>query len=262
MSEESEYYTASQAQAKLGIGKSWFHRLVREGRIPSRPRTKYGKQRVYPKRDIDILASALRSVLEPEERSVFSRSTPSEQEEEMHIGIRAFGAEYITPLPERVGFQFKNEYSFWSLKDDHGHVVGYISMFRFPPDFLDDLLTGRRIEREITVDEVLRFSRQEPFDIYIDVLVVDPNIPPFLRHRYTKEIVSGFVGVILNLLANRYEIRTLYTVTTSKEGDNLVQRRGFRLMKGKSQAPGRTAYEFPLDEQGIKHLQELSGREV
>jgi hypothetical protein len=39
-----------------------------------------------------------------------------------------------------------------------------------------------------------------------------------------------------------------------------VRKAGFRLMKGKSIASGRLAYDFPWDEQGIKRLQELSGR--
>jgi hypothetical protein len=32
------------------------------------------------------------------------------------------------------------------------------------------------------------------------------------------------------------------------------------MFQGKSIAPGRLAYNFPLDEQGIKRLHDLSGR--
>ncbi len=62
--------------------------------------------------------------------------------------------------------------------------------------------------------------------------------------------------------ANDYLIETVYTVTSTKEGDNLVRKAGFRLLEGKSIAPGRIAYEFPLNEQGIERLQQLSGRGV
>ena len=135
-------------------------------------------------------------------------------------------------------------------------------MFRFEPQFLDDLLTGRRIERDIAVRDVLSFTRHEPFNIYIDVMAVDPDLPIHLRTLYAGIIVSRFADTLLNLLANGYTIAKLFTVTATKEGDSLVRKLGFHLMDGKSRAPGRTAYEFALDEQGIEQLKEHSRREV
>jgi len=258
MMSDQQYYTASEAQAMLGLSKAMFHRKVNQGLIPKyTPPGK--KQSVYPKRDIDTLARAMNMLFEQRDHIVFSRSTPADQEEEMRIGIRCFGQEFITPLPERIAFQQRSEFTFWSLKVD-GRVVGYVSLFRFPPEFLDDLLTGRRIEREITVKEVLPFTRLEPFDIYIDVMAVDPTLPLHERRLYGGIIAMRLANKLLDLRANSYLIQTAYTVTATKEGDNLVREAGFRLMEGKSIAPGRLAYEFALDEQGIKHLQELSGR--
>src|SRR6266852_154924 len=241
-----QYYTASQATAKLGLSKAMFHRKVSQRLIPKvTPPGK--KQSLYPKRDIDALARAMNLIFEQHERIVFSKSTPADQEEEMQIGIRCFGQEFITPLPERIAFQQKSEFTFWSLKVD-GRVVGYVSMFRFPAEFLDDILTGRRIERDITVREVLPFTRLEPFDVYIDVMAVDPRLPHHLRHLYAGVIVSRFANVILDLRANGYLIDTLYTVTTTPEGDKLVRKLGFHPMPGKSLASSRIAYMFQLDE--------------
>jgi Helix-turn-helix domain len=257
--DSNQFYTASQAQEVLGLSKAMFHRKVNAGLIPSvTPPGK--KQRIYPKRDIDALARAMNLLFEPE-KIVFSQSTPGDQEEEMRIGIRCFGQEFITPLAERIVFQQKSEFTFWSLKVN-GHVVGYVSMFRFPDQFLDDLLTGRRIEREITVKEVLPFSRLEPFDIYVDVMAVDPALPAHERSLYAGIIAMRLANKLLDLKANGYLIRTVYTVTSTKEGDNLVRKAGFQLMEGKSIAPGRIAYMFPVDEQGIERLRALSGREV
>jgi hypothetical protein len=178
----------------------------------------------------------------------------------MYIGIRCFGQEFITPLAERIAFQQKAEFTFWSLKVN-GRVVGYASMFRFPPAFLDDLLTGRRIEREITLKEVLPFPRLEPFDIYIDVLAVDPTLPTHEVHLYAGIIIERLANKLLDLRANGYVIQTVYTVTATPEGDKLVRKLGFHLMEGKSIAPGRVAYQFPLDEAGIRRLRALTGRE-
>lgn len=255
-----EYYTAGQAMQKLGLSKSMFHRKVNAGQIPKVIPPGY-KQGVYPKRDVDALALAMNMVFELQEKIVFSRSTPGDQVEEMDIGIRCFGSEFITPLPERIAFQQKSEFTFWSLKVS-GYVVGYITMFRFPPEFLDDILVGRHIERDITVKEVIPFTRLEPFNTYIDVMAVDPNLPHHLQHLYAGIVVSRLANVILDLHANGYLINTLYTVTATPEGDNLVRKLGFHLMQGKSLVPGRIAYEFQLDKKGIEQLKQLSRRGV
>jgi len=263
---EKEFYTASEARKVLGLTEATFFLRVKQGQIPKViPPGK--RQGLYPKKTIDALAQAMRLLFEQQEHIVFSRSNLLEQEEEMQIGIKCFGPEYITPLPERIAFQLKSQYTFWSLKVE-GHVVGYVSAFRFTPEFLDDILTGRRIEREITVREVLPFIRGEDFSIYIDVMAVDPQLAPdprvahHLRSLYAGIIVSRFTDAILDLRANGYQIKKLYTVSATKAGDNLVRKVGFRLMKGKSQATGRIAYEYRLDKAGIEHLKEFSRREV
>jgi predicted DNA-binding transcriptional regulator AlpA len=252
------YYTASEAQAKLGLSKAMFFRKVNQRLIPKvvPPGMKQG---VYPKRDIDALAISMNMVFEQFDKIIFSRSTPADQVEEMTIGIRCFGSDFITPLPERIAFQQKSDYTFHSLKVD-GRVAGYVSMFRFPDNFLDDLLTGRAIERYITVKEVLPFARLEPFSVYIDVMAVDPHLPIHKRRFYAGVMVSRFIDLLLNLLANGYQITHLYTVTATMEGDQLVKNLGFQLIEGKSIAPGRIAYQYVLDQDGIDHLQLYSHR--
>jgi hypothetical protein len=244
----------------LGLNENTFQTWVKTKKIKRTMLPGRG-QGVYARRDIDALALAMHMMIELKEKIVFSKSTPGDQVEEMDIGIRCFGSEFITPLPERIAFQQKSEFTFWSLKVE-GHTVGYVSIFRFPPQFLDDILTGRHIERDITVREVLPFTRLEPLDVYIDVMAVDPQLPLHLRHLYAGIIVSRFVDVILDLRANGYLIETLYTVTATQEGDNLVRKLGFHLMPGKSLAPGRVAYEFKLDNEGLERLKSLSRRGV
>lgn len=254
----AHYYTASEAQAKLGLSKAMFFRKVQQGLIPKivLPGMKQG---VYPKRDIDALALSMNMVFEQYDKVLFSRSTPADQVEEMNIGIHCFGRDFITPLPERIAFQQKSEYTFHSLKVD-GRVMGYVSMFHFKEDFLDDLLTGRKIERDITVKDVLPFVRLTPFSIYIDVMATDPQLPAHIRRFYAGIMISRFIDLLFNLLANSYQITHLYTVTSAVEGDNLVKKLGFQLMEGKSVAPGRTAYIYTLDQPGIQHLSMYSQR--
>lgn len=251
-----DYYTASEAMKRLGLTKTVFYQKVNAGHIPKVVQPGM-KQSLYPKRDIEALVMAMNLAFEVPSKFLFGKSTPGDQLEEMQIGILCFGNEYITPLPERIAFQEKSEYTFWSLKVE-GRVVGYISTFRFPEQFLDDILTGKRIEREITVKEVLKFTRNEPFDIYIDVMAVDPRLSAHLRELYGGLITGYFANTILDLVSNGYQIRTIYTVTSTSAGDNLVRKTGFQLMRGKSLAPNRVAYQVPLDREGIARLKEHS----
>lgn len=268
MSEE-EYYTASEAIARLGMARATFFREVDAGNIPKY--TPPGHRRgIYQKSFIDALASARQMIAEHMRYTgvphfEFSKSTPAQQKEEMDIGIAAFGEEFITPLDQRMSFQLKSPYTFWSLKVfdpalGRYRVVAYLSTFRFPEPFLDSILEGTNIERDITLDQVLRFEKHTPFDVYIDVLATSPDLPDEVRHWYGYVIVRRFANELLNLLSNGFEIRTMYTITTSPEGDRLVKGLGFQHMIGKSKAKGRIAYKYDLDEAGIEQLQKLSSR--
>jgi len=252
------FYTASEAQDILGISKGMFFRKVQEGLIPKiiLPGMKQG---VYPKRDIDAIAKSMNMLFEQYDKIVFSKSTPADQLEEMNIGIRCFGSDFITPLPERIAFQQKSDFTFHSLKVD-GRVVGYISMFRFSENFLDDLLTGHKIEHDITVNEMEPFVRLEPFGIYIDVIAVDPNLPAHVRHLYAGLLVSHAVDLLANLIANGYQITHIYTVTSTEEGNNLVKKLGFRHLEKKSIVHSRSAYEYVLNEKGLQHLRMFNHR--
>lgn len=254
----SEYYTASEAQAKLGLSKAMFFRKVNEGLIPKviLPGMKQG---FYPRRDVDALALSMNAGTERHNKIVFSRSTPADQIEEMNIGILCFGRDFITPLSERIAFQQKSEFTFHSLKVD-GQVVGYISMFRLEPDFLDALLTGRKIERDISTKEMLPFVRLELFDIYVDVIAVDPNLPKHLRDLYTGIMISRFIDLVYSLLSHGYMIAHVYTVTTTIEGNNMVKKLGFCPMEDKSIAPGRIAYVFEVTSANLEQLRKYSRR--
>jgi hypothetical protein len=253
-----QYYTASEAQQKLGLSKAMFFRKVKQGFI--RKIVPPGmKQGVYPRRDIDALALYMQMLFTQQEGITFSRSTVADQMEELEIGARTFGRNFITPLQERIAFQQKNEFTFHSLKAQE-RVVGYISMFNFADDLLDQLLVGSKIERDITAADVRPFQRLEPFNIYIDVLVVDSNLPMHLQKLYGGILVSRFVDLLLNLYSNGYAIQHVYTVTTSSVGERLARKLGFEKLEGKSLIPSRAAYKVAFDQEHIHQLKSLTLR--
>lgn len=237
---------------KLGLSKSQFHQKVRQGLIPKviLPGRKQG---VYPRRDVDALALSMTSALE---EYIFSRSTPADLVEEMNIDSRYSGRNFVTPLAERIAFQQKSPFTFHSLNVG-GSVVGYVSMFHLPDHFLEDLLTGRKIEQEISLREVLPFVRLDPFTILLEKIAVDSRLSLHVRRLYAGIMIFHFISMLANLLANDYEVTRLYTISTTPEPGKLLKKLGFQQLTGKSLVSGRVAYEYVLDSAGLSRLKAL-----
>jgi predicted DNA-binding transcriptional regulator AlpA len=252
------YYTASEAQAKLGLSRAMFFRKVSLGLIPRvvQPGMKRG---MYPKRDIDALAYSMHLDVEQDTKIVFGQSTPADLIEIMNISVRCFGRNFITPLSERITFQQKSEYSFHSLKID-GRVVGYISLFRFSETFLDALLTGTKIESDITLKEMMPFTRLEPFNVYIDAIAMNPDLPAHYRMLWAGVLITRFIDFLSSLKTNGYEIKYVYTVTSTMESEKLVDKLGFQRLAGKSVVASRVAYCYSLDETHLSALKKLGSR--
>jgi hypothetical protein len=249
------FYTASEAQEQLGLSKAMFHRKVKQGLIPKI--TPPGmKQGVYPRRDIDVLALSLGAEQAVSEEPSFSRSSPADLAEEMDLGALYYGRDFVTPLPDRLAMQQRSDFTFWSVKH-HGRVVAYASLMRLPDELLNDLLTGRKIEREIGVKDVLPFERLQPFTVYTDVFVVDPRVPLEQQHLYGEVLLSGLIDILFDLRANGYLIERWMAVTVTPESDIVAERLGFRLLPG-NLAPGRKPGECVLNEANLRRLWSLS----
>jgi len=252
VNQSKQYYTAREAQDKLGLTKAKFHKMVRQGLIPKivLPGMKQG---IYPKRDIDALSLSMSSHMDEIE---FSRSSPADQVEEMRIGVKCFGRSFLTPLSEQIALQQKSEFSFHSLKV-YNRVVGSISMFRLPDHLFEELLTSRRTLWEITSKEALPFVRLEPFPIYIGMIIIDPDLSPHLQHLYVGIMIVHFIDLLAKMLANDYQINRLSTIASTKECVQLMQKLGFQPLAEKSLVPNRVAYEYLFDTEGVQRLQKL-----
>src|SRR5947207_648185 len=138
---EGPYYTAKEAQEKLGLSKAKFHKWVRQGLIP-RVILPGMKQGVYPRRDIEALALSMSA---QQSKLVFSPSSPADLVEELDIANKYRRYGFLFSLSERITLQQKSRFCYYSLKL-RGTVIGYGSIFSLPQQVLDDLLTGKKIE--------------------------------------------------------------------------------------------------------------------
>lgn len=248
--QRGQYYTAKEAQGKLGLNKARFYKLVRQGLIP-RLVLPGMKQHRYPKRDVDALALSMN--MQPPAFE-FSSSSLADQVEEMKIATKSFDHNFVFPLNERINFQQKCKFTYHSLKV-RGVVVGYIAMFRLKESVLDDLLAGRKVIREIKVGDILPFARLESFDIYLQVIAIKPDLSPHLRRLYSGIMLHHFVGLILYLFTSHYHMRNIYTLAYSKEWERLIERLGFYPVPGKSLVADQQVFVCHIDVLYLENMQ-------
>lgn len=247
------YYTAQEAQARLGLSRAKFHKMVRQGLIP-RVVLPGMKQGVYPRRDVDALAL---SVNEPVALFEFSPSSPADQAEEISIAHRYPGSFATFSLAERLIFQQRTHFAFYSLKV-RSKVVASLAMFRLQDELIDNLLTGRTIFHNTRAVDVLPFVRLEPFRVYFESIMTDPTIPASSQRFYAGLMIYKTAELLLQLLTNSYQITGLYTVPYTLEGDRLVQKLGFRQMYIPLLVPERRAYEYLFQTEGLQRLQQMT----
>lgn len=249
------YYTAKEAQARLGLSKSTFHKWVRQGFIPKAilPGMRQG---VYPKRDIEALVLSM-SV--QQSQLVFSPSSPADLVEELNIAkkYQQYGSSFS--LAERIALQQKCRFCYYSLKL-RGVVMGYGSMFSLSGQVLEDLLTGRKIEADITPKMVLPFVRRKPFEIYLDALAIDPHLPQHQAHYYAGVLIYRFIDLLFRWLSNDYQITGLYVVAHSGQDEGVLERLGFQFMQDTSLVSTRKPYRYLIDAPGREQLQRLQER--
>lgn len=252
---DSFYYTAREAQHKLGLSKAKFHRWVRQGLIP-RVVLPGMKQGTYPKRDVDALALSLHEHIQIFD---FSPSSPADLAAQIKIAQKCFGYGFTFPLAQSIAFQQKCKFAYYSLKV-RGEVVGYIALFPLPERLLENLLTGYTLKQEITVADILTFERLEPMQIYLDDIAVDPDLPAHIRHLYAGLLLYYSIDMIFLLYTQNYQITDFYALAYTPEGEELLKKLNFQIMPGKSLIANRPAYIYHCDTQTVEILQALRTR--
>ena len=117
------FYTAKEAQAKLGLNPDQFQYLVRKGTIQRviLPGRKYG---VYPESDVNRLAGAINATIEhyTKDASTFERASEADLPEIYVLFRRSHsGAPSLEGLEE---WMLHNSEIFYTLRNK-GILVGY-----------------------------------------------------------------------------------------------------------------------------------------
>jgi hypothetical protein len=238
------FYTAGEAQERLGLTKSAFFHLVRKGTL--KKVTMPGKkQGVYPKSEIDQFAATIKTLIEQYERetSTFELATPDDLPIEYGIDMSLYGRKGTTPLESRYERLEANPEGNYVLRNG-GVIVGHMAFYPVEKDHLMLLLDNK--VRGIPADKILPWKVGEPLQIFIVIISVKRGFPPDVEKHYGLRLLAGAVNVFKQLGERGVIIENIYATSRTTQGVRLARKLGMEEQEYQDE-PGR--YRFSLNMQ-------------
>lgn len=217
------FYTAKEAQARLGMNDNNFYYLVRKGTIKKVvPPGK--KQSVYPKSDIDKLASALTTLIDQYDRevSIFEKATVEDMPEEHEMDVSLYGRKTAS-IEERIARLKMNPESDYVLKNQD-EIVGHICFFPVEPKSLEKFLAGEITE--LPPETMLPFEPGKPLDLLMLVMSIKPGFPPDVAKHYGFRLITGTLEVFKKLGERGIEINNIYATSRTATGIRICRKLG------------------------------------
>lgn len=218
------FYTASEAQKRLGMDKNSFYYLIRKGTIKGV--TPPGKKHsLYPKSEIDRFAASIKTLMEQYERetSTFEKATSEDLQTEVDIDTSLYGNKGTTPLEARLARLQANPEGNYVLRNGE-EIVGHVSFYPVEPTTLREATTG--IRHGIPIDKILPFEPGKPMDILIFIMSVKPGFPPDVTSHYGQRLIAGTVHVLRQLAEKGVEIENIYATSRTAAGIKLCRKLG------------------------------------
>lgn len=219
------FYTAREAQERLGTDKNNFYYLIRKGTIKSvtLPGRKYS---VYPKSEIDKFAAAIKTVLEQYDRetSTFRVATFEDLQEEFAMDVSLYGRN-TAPVAIRTAKLERNPESDYVLVNE-GEIVGHISFHPVESKALQLFLEGE-IDT-ILPEMVLPFTPGTPHDILMVVMGVKPGFPPDVARHYGQRLIAGTITIARELGERGIEICNIHATSRTSTGIRMCRKLGMR----------------------------------
>lgn len=248
------FYTAKEAQERLGMNNNSFHYLVRKGTIKgvTLPGRKY---HVYPKTEIDKFAATLRTVIEQyeHETSIFEPATLDDLIVEYQIDLSIFGRKGTTALEARIE-RLKNIPNGNFVLKNAGDVVGYACYYALEHACIQDLVAGR-ITNTLPLDKFRQFEPGQPLDVYMFVVAVKPGFPIETERHYGLRLLAGIVEQFKQLGERGVEIENIYARSWTASGIRLCRKLG---MQGEElqNEPGRWRFSLHIPSSDSLLIQE------
>lgn len=261
----NQHYTAKDVKEKLHITQGELNTFVRNGTL--KPETPPGKkQGVYKKAEVDrlVLERQAFMALPQKTTSTFSRASKEDIKAVVELTRILFGLRESpeATLARRLSWIEKNSEIFYVLKSE-GQVVGYAAMLPLKPEKVEKILKGEEYAQEINAEEIEDFVPGKPLHIYLVAAGITPGISHYEKRSYGARLISGMLGILIDLGRRGVIIDTLAARSDTPDGIRLLKHgftevptithaRNFIVKVNESGIPFIQEYKQALQESGYK----------
>lgn len=225
------YYTAGEAQKKLGMNASTFGYYVRQGKI-KRFVPPLRTEGFYEKKEIDGLANKVALFLHTtvEEAAATKVRVARPEDTPSIVNVLAVKGWQTASAEQRRSWYAVNPLIDYVVvwKDE---VMGYIHAVPFTPDALAAMMSGKKRSWHIEPKDILPYEPGNTYDLYVGI-ATRQDVPNHTQ-RFGFRLISGFLSFIEELAQKRIFIRNLYAVSAEPEGQKLCRDLGFNQQEKK-----------------------------
>jgi hypothetical protein len=248
------YYTAQEAQEKLGMKRDKFNHYVRRGVIHSVPFL--GGYGYYKKSEIDALAQDIEDFLDIGHRVfTYRRAILEDLDAEIALAALNYGKKRAeaTRNARTLYLQVNPEITHYLLRDSQ-----IVAAFTMAPLTHDAIMAYR--EEQINglgaqAHQIRLFEPGERLECVIINIMTTTKVTLDQRHRYAATLLRNFAKTTLREWAMRgVDIATVDAHAGSEEGEKLLRQAGFRMSS--SERHEHKAYHLDVDTSDAYFLSE------
>lgn len=235
------YYTAKEAQERLGINDNSFYYLIRTGKIKKfTPPGK--KQGLYPKHEIDRLSREFLAFMTYDEKQglhFIKATTDDDFKEEHELASLLFG-NAIHNMDTRLAWIRKNPDIDFILRD-YGRLVGFINLLPAKHEKIMQFMNGEMKGWEIQAEDVLTFTPRTSIECILMGMATTPDVDRIRRTQYGAKLISGLMEFLYELAQKSVIITKFYATSVTPTGIAILRNAGFEEL---NQMGKRIAFEL------------------
>lgn len=224
---KNNYYTAKEAQERLGVDDNRFYYLVRTGKIKKFiPPSK--KQGVYSKAEVDKLSrDMIAFVVYDEDQGLhFSKATFEDIQEEYDLATLLFGSA-THGIETRQAWLSKNSDVDFVVRD-HGRLVAFINVLPVKHETIMRFMDGEIRGWEIPADDLLQFTPGSSVECITMSIGTSPEINPLRRAQAGAKLISGVLEFLNELAKQRVTVSKIYATSSTPTGIAILKNAGFK----------------------------------
>jgi hypothetical protein len=217
------YYTAREAQERLGLNASTFRYYVRKGKI-KRHVPPLKSDGFYSRKEIDHMAAEMATFFHiqlEENADKMVRAARPEDVQGIYDVLDSFGWQ-TAPIELRLSWYKINPYIDYVIEWQN-RIAGYITAVPYRPAAMGDIMSGRRRAWHMKPEDIYPYI-PGTYDLYVGI-AVRRDIPS--HSHIAAHLIASFVSFLEELAEQGIHVHKMYAVSAEVDGQKLCNDLGF-----------------------------------